>query len=1006
MLPVGPGNRHRQGVLKNGLRYFVHETQKPKDRAALALAVDVGSVAEEVDEQGVAHLVEHLAFRATESFGNFEIVRFLESIGAEFGACQNAYTSMDETVYELLVPIDDKDVIQKAFKVMSEFATKVRISDDDVNDERGAVLEEMRMGRDARGRASEAYWKLLMKDSKYAERLPIGLEQIIKKGDPVVFREFYKKWYRPERMAVIAAGDFSDLDEVVQQIKNAFAGCEPSPGQPKENPETPRPLIPQHASPRVTCSVDKEHTKTNVTLTFKYGANKISTPGDFFAKTVEEAFKLALDNRLYKLMRKADPDFFSAMCSVEEATRTVSVFSAQISTEEGKEKVLRGLEAGLRELARARLHGFSEQELKIARLKQIADAQQFFVERDQTYCTSLRDELVGHFLRGELVVGAEEEARLTLACVEKMQVSDLQEFANKLRLDNSCVIRAMEGRATVTEQDIAQCAQKIQDEENKGLITPNDMFLVPDQLIDDKKNPLPKPGSIVSQKTFTTMGFAVHELSNGIKIALKTTDFLDDQVLIRAFAKGGLSEIEESKYLNALYANTIAGELGMFGVKPEILSDILAGKRADVACTTGTYFRRIDGDTSPVDIEVGLQLIYLLFTQDVTKMLVPEEIEPVLRMQEQAIRNRRRDPVSVYNETIRHLVYGKSFQSKPLQVTDVRKMQPTEACRHFNRFFGEDPSQFIVVLVGAFDEKRVLKMLTKYLGSIPTPVDRSDLKIKQVKPAPFYFPRSVVNRTIHSHMVEPMSMASITFPVNIVNPDYDVKTKTTTVSIEGSVELTKQKLLCVFASSIMERRLLALLRFKFGEIYTCAASTSFAFEDPQARGKKFRGDVMINFSCDPNAGARLAQLALEDIKSLIEKGPSVEEIATAVEVEQRALEVREQENGYWRDYYEAVHNSRLSSLLDGDLDALYLLSEKTRRELMRNLTPAMIQEHLKKCLDVRHRVVVVLKPQRPMWRRLILPDPTTIEGLGVIASVGVLGYLGVGYLKAKKAKGE
>ena len=433
VLPVGPADRHRQAVLSNGMRYYVHRAQKPKDRAALALAVDVGSVAEEEDERGVAHLVEHLAFRATQNFGNFEIVRFLESIGAEFGPCQNAYTSMDETVYELLVPIDDAGSknLTKALAVLSEFASRVRISDADVNDERGAVLEEMRMGRDARGRASEAYWKLLMKDSLYAERLPIGLESVIKKGNPAVFRRFYEKWYRPERMAVIAAGDFPDLDAVVNEIENAFGKCAPAPGQPHVNPATPRPPVAFHASPRVTCSVDKEHTKTTVTLTFKYPANPISTPGDFFQKTVEEAFKLALDNRLYKLMRKADPPFFSAGCSVEEATRTVSVFSAQIVCEEGKKSVVRGLEAGLRELARARVHGFSEQELKIARAKQIADAQQFFVERDQTYCTSLRDELAGHFLRGELVVGAEEEARMTIACVERMTVEDLRVFAQR-----------------------------------------------------------------------------------------------------------------------------------------------------------------------------------------------------------------------------------------------------------------------------------------------------------------------------------------------------------------------------------------------------------------------------------------------------------------------------------------------------------------------------------------------------------------------------------------------
>ena len=307
-------------------------------------------------------------------------------------------------------------------------------------------------------------------------------------------------------------------------------------------------------------------------------------------------------------------------------------------------------------------------------------------------------------------------------------------------------------------------------------------------------------------------------------------------------------------------------------------------------------------------------------------------------------------------------------------------------------------------LVGAFDEARVLKMCETYLGCItpppkpPSKAPSSDPAIgdvwrrddfANVTPAPFTFPRGAVTREIRSPMVEPMSMASITFPVRIANPDWDAERNCSTVTVEGSVTLTREKLLCVFTSSIIERRLLALLRFKFGEIYTCAASASFAFEDPLARGAAFRGDVMVNFSCDPAAGKRLARLALEDITALQRDGPSAEEVATAVEVETRALEVREQENAYWRDYYEAVHNSRLRELLDGDLDAVFALSEKTRRELMSSLTPEMIKEHVQRCLDVRHRVVVVLRPQRPLWRRVLLPDPTTAEGAAVLAAYGV-----------------
>lgn len=988
VLALGPRDRCRAGTLANGMKFYVMRTFKPKDRASLALAVDVGSIAEEEDEQGVAHLVEHLAFRATESNENFHIVKFLESIGAEFGACQNAYTSMDETVYELTVPIDKPGILDEALSIMSEWVNKVRISDDDVRDERGAVLEEMRMGRDARGRSAEAYWKLLMSGSKYAERLPIGLQSVIKDGDPEVFRRFYRKWYRPERMAVVVVGDFQDLDGVAESIAKTFETCSPAPGQPVENPVVHRPTIAPHAAPRVTCDVDKEHTKTMVTVTYKYASGGISTPGGLFEKTVEEAFKLAIDNRLYKIMRKADPPFFSAACSVEDATRTTTMFSVQIVCDEGK--VTRGLAAGLREMTRARLHGISEQELKIAAAKQLAEAEQLYVERDQTYCTSLRDELVGHFLRGELVVGAEEEARLSKACTEKMRTTHADAFGKKFSVDASCTIRVMEGRRSTTVEEIEAVVREIQREEDAGEITENAMFQVPSVVLKDEA--LPPPGRVTEERSFPSVGFEVLTLSNGMKVGMKTTDFLDDQVLVRCFAKGGLSEVPESEYLDALYANTIATELGIFGLKPEILSDVLAGKRCDVSSKTGTYYRRVDGDTSPTDIESGLQLIHALFTSNVRDMLVPEELEAVLRMQEQAIRNRSRNPNTLFHETIRYLAYGRSYMTRPLKPSDVRKMRPLRACEHFNASYS-DPSEFAVALVGAFDADRVRPMLEKYLGSIPVPSDSKPHDSKPLTPATFKFPSGVVNKTIRVPMVEPMAMASIIFPINIPNPDHDAVTGEVVATVEGSAKIRRMKHISVTASGIIERRLLALLRFKFGEIYTCSAGASFSYQDQSAMvGDVIRGDVMISFSCDPDAGQRLAALALENVVDLIENGPTLEDVKTAVEVERRTLEVSAKENSYWREYFQALTNSRLAPVVDGDLDAIFELSERTREELLDGITPAIVREHLRECLKVQDRVVVVLRPRRALWRRVLTPDPTTAEGLVVMSCVGIAAW--------------
>jgi len=262
-----------EGRLPNGLRYFVGQCKKPEKRAALALAVDVGSVFENEEERGVAHIVEHLAFRATTSYETFQIVNFLESVGAAFGACQNAYTSSDETVFELTVPIDDMNVLEESLKIFSEFARGVRISDEDVDNERGAVLEEWRSGRDARGRAAQAYWEALCEGSLYADRSPIGTEEVIRKAPGEIFRNFYHKWYRPENMAVIVTGDFEDVGVVKEKIIRLFSPLAPAEHVPAP-PKFIRPTFPEHAKPRVCCHVDRELSNTVVNATFHVEKNQ------------------------------------------------------------------------------------------------------------------------------------------------------------------------------------------------------------------------------------------------------------------------------------------------------------------------------------------------------------------------------------------------------------------------------------------------------------------------------------------------------------------------------------------------------------------------------------------------------------------------------------------------------------------------------------------------------------------------------------------------------------
>jgi len=972
-LPLGPRGKIRAGKLGNGTSYFVSSSAKPAKHAALALVVDVGSIAEREHERGCAHVCEHLAFRATKGFANFEIVNFLESIGAEFGACQNAYTSMDETVYELTVPTERSAVLGTSLAILSEFAREVRISDDDVESERGAVLEEWRMGRDARGRAGESYWKELMAGSLYAERSPIGTEEVIREADPKVFREFYAKWYRPERMAVVASGDFADLDEVVRMIEHTFKDLRPAEGQPEENPTVERPAMTPHTEPRVCCHLDRELKGTSITVTFKYPSTSVSTPLGYYMKTIEDVYKEALDNRLYRMMREPRPPFFNAASFLEDATRTTTLMSLQAECAEDRAEEC--LAAVLREVARIRLHGISDQELKIAKARMLADAEQLHAEREQTYCENLRDELVGHYLRGDMVIGAEAEAYLARACIEKVTRADVHEYANKLNVQNSCVIRVQEGHKRTSERQLQDVIDSIHLEELNGSIMTSKVFQIPDMLMDPS---VLVPGSIVHKRFLPALEMTEITLSNGMRVAIRVTDFLDDQVLIRGSARGCLSEVSQTDYMDARCANMISNELGVYGFRPDIFDGILAGKRAELhANVSDMYYRSIRGEASPVDIEVALQCLHLLFAHDVGLTNDPELLETLMQMQEEKIRNQNRDPDANYSEVVRSLVYGNSYHSQRITIRSLRKMNREKACAFWHQCFLE-PSEFTMMFVGAIKIETLVPLLEKYLGSIPA-ANADELyggfrgihdRSKKLTPFPLKLATGVIKRTVRAHMKEAFSKASITFPVRMPNPDFASGKPT----LEGSRQLTIGKFRTVMTAAIIEKRLLALLRFKFGEIYTCEASASFNYQDPDVCGDTYQGDILISFPCAPERGSELANLAREVVKELREIGPSEDDVTAVRECEIRDFEVSRQENAFWRDYVMGMYKSRLLKVLDGDVDRLYEINEELRQEALDSLSPDVVRRHLQTVMSMSNHVTVILKPERSLFKRVFVPS--------------------------------
>ncbi|CAI9759054.1 unnamed protein product [Fraxinus pennsylvanica] len=928
------------GRLDNGLAYYVRCNSKPKMRAALALAVKVGSVLEEEEERGVAHIVEHLAFSATTKYTNHDIVKFLESIGAEFGACQNAITSADETVYELFVPVDKPELLSQAISVLAEFSSEVRVSENDLEKERGAVMEEYRGSRNANGRMQDAYWVLMMEGSKYAERLPIGLEKVIRTVSPEIVKKFYKKWYHLQNMAVIAVGDFPDTQSVIELIKTHFGEKVP----PVDPLLIPHFSVPAHEEPRFSSFVESEAAGSAVMISCKILANELKTVKDYRNLLAESMFFHAMNQRFFKISHKKDLPYFSCSAAADVIVHPVKAYIMTSSCKQNG--TAEALESMLTEVARVRIHGFSEREILIARALLMSEIESAYLERDQIQSTSLRDEYMQHFLRNEPVIGIEHEAQLHKTLLPNISASEVSKYSENFRTSCSCVIKTIEPQATVTVDDLKAVVLRVNSLEEERSISPWDDEHIPEEIV----STMPNPGLIVQQFEYSSIGVTELILSNGMRVCYKCTDFLDDQVLFTGFSYGGLSELPECEYFSCSMGPTIAGEIGVFGYRPSMLMDMLAGKRAEVGTKLGAYMRSFSGDCSPSDLETALQLVYQLFTTN----LEPgeEDAKIVMQMAEESVRAQNRDPYTAFSNRVRVLNYGNSYFFRPIELGDLRKVDPFKACEYFNNCF-KDPSSFTVIIVGNIEPTIARPLILQYLGGIPRPCEpimnftRDDLK-----GLPFTFPSAVIREVVHSPMVEAQCSVQLCFPVELKNEN-----------------MMEDVHMVGFMSKLLETKILQALRFKHGQIYSAGVSVFLGGNKPSRLGN-ILGDISVNFSCDPDISSTLVNLALDEILRLQEEGPSDDDVLAILEIEQRAHENGLQENYHW---LERVLHSYQSRIYAGDAGAAFKVLDEGRSKVRNSLTPVAAQTALQRILPFpckEQYTVVILMPQASRLKSL------------------------------------
>lgn len=907
-LPADPAVR--TGQLANGLTYYIRQNAEPEQRADIWLAIDAGSVLEDDDQKGLAHFLEHMLFNGTEDFPKQELINYLERIGMEFGPDVNAYTSWDETVYQLRVPTDDPKLIEEGFHVLQEWAANATIDPAEVDAERGVIVEEWRL-RDlnAEGRVSEEFVKTLLANSRYAERLPIGDMEIIRNAPAETLRRFYTTWYRPDLMSVIAVGDFQDLDRVEELIRERF-GELPNPEQSAGKPER---TVPDSPGTSYRVVADPEYPSTVVYVIHKQDPEPAQVVGDFRKAVVSGLVSQMINNRLQEIALQADAPFLGAGVGEGNLVRPVDMVLAAAQTQEGKAG--EGLRALLTELERVRRHGFTASELERARQELLRGYQQTYDERDNLDSRAWVQTYLDAFLTGATPTDAATDFALAQRFIPEISLEEVNDKALELLPDDNRAVILIapekEGVAVPDEPALAQIVDTV----GAAQIDAYQDETVAAALLEQP----PAPVAITGETTIPDVGVTAITLTNGVRVFLKPTDFLDDEVLLYGSSHGGSSLVSAEDYPEASLGAAIVGASGVGAFDSTALDKLLAGKAVNLSPFISDVGEGFDGQASPKDLETLFQLLYLHATQP----RADEDIYAVFKRQiDDYLANRALQPESALEDAYTNIFCGADVRCD--EVANLKSFDQLDLGRALD-VYRERMADFddaVFILVGSFDPQQAKQLAQTYLGNLPT--SSAAETWRNLEPP---LPQGVVTETVNKG-IEERSTVRLIFSGPFTPT---VESRVALQMVEGIADILVRE----------------ELREKRGGIYGAGVRGQVA-SVPEGRYQ-----FEINFTADPKRVDELVDAALAQLADLRDNGPSADNFAKVHEQLRRGNEERLKQNGAWLTWL-----TRYLTTPEGDLADIPAITQA-----IETVTPEQVQAAAAELLRPDRYVRLVLHPE-------------------------------------------
>ncbi|MEO5817147.1 MAG: insulinase family protein [Gemmatimonadaceae bacterium] len=852
-----------RGQLPNGVRYLIRRNALPLNRAELRLVVNAGSILEDDAQRGIAHFVEHMAFNGTKRFPKADIVNFLERSGGRFGADLNAYTSFDETVYQLQIPTDTARLVNTALDILEDWAHDITFDPAELQKERGVVIEEWRTGLSAETRVQNKQFPVMLRGSKYAMRLPIGTKENLEKFPAALAQKFYRDWYRPELMTVVAVGDF-DVKAMEASIRERFSRI-PASVKPK-----PRVYanVPNHAETLVSIETDKEYPNSSVALLWLRDRDSTRTVADMRRQFVSSLYDGMVNARFGELSQRPDAPFAYAGSGRGSFVRTKDVYQLYAGVKEsGFESAAEALLAEAERIAR---FGFTQTELDRLRTNYLRSLEQAYAERAKTNSSVFAGQYVNASLSGGPILGIANQQALAKQLLPTITLADVNALArSSFTATNRVVLVAAPAKPDVKVPNSKAMLAVFDKAKGATLVafvdSTSDSPLVPKP---------PAPGKIVSERTIEGTDILEWKLSNGARVLLKPTDFKEDEVLFSAYSPGGASLLPDKDVINADLSSIVLSVSGVGDFNQITLGKKLTGKRAGVRSSLNETSQSLGGSASAKDLETMFQLAWLRITQPRV------DTSAFLAFKNQArsvMANQRNTPEAVFDDTItvtmaQHHPRVKIIAPELLDSVDLRRSLDI-----FRERFA-DGGAFTFFLVGSFKPDSVRPLVERYLASLPA-LNRGD-KARDVGIRP---PTGVIEKTVRMG-VEAKAQTQLIF------------TGECKYSYENRVVLNALR-------DLLDIRLREALREDKGGTYGVSVGGSCH------RIPTERYEITLSFGSAPERVDELVKAAFAVIDSVKAGIVSDSNLTKVKEIPLRSHETALRQNGAW-----------ISSMVDADED--------------------------------------------------------------------------------------